>query len=127
MTPNKAEALELAGLTSDDCHDGFPAEEICRRIFEQYRPKHLVVTLGGDGMLLSENGRVGKTIPTLHAREVFDVCGAGDTVIATLTAALAAGADIEAAAHLANTAAGVVGQVRHRDRDAGGDFEFPPR
>lgn len=107
MTPNKAEALELAGLTPDDCHGGFPAAEVCRRIFEQYRPKHLVVTLGGDGMLLSENGLVGKTIPT-YAREVFDVCGAGDTVIATLTAALAAGADIESAAHLANTAAGVV-------------------
>ncbi len=39
---------------------------------------------------------------------MFDVGGAGDTVIATLTAALAAGADIEAAAHLANTAAGIV-------------------
>jgi rfaE bifunctional protein kinase chain/domain len=107
MTPNKVEALELAGLTQDDCHGGFPAAEVCRRIFEQYRPKHLVVTLGGDGMLLSENGLVGKIIPT-YAREVYDVCGAGDTVIATLTAALAAGADIESAAHLANTAAGVV-------------------
>jgi rfaE bifunctional protein kinase chain/domain len=107
MTPNKAEALELAGMTPDDCYGGFPADEVCRRIFEQYRPKHLVITLGGDGMLLSENGRPGKTIPT-YAREVFDVCGAGDTVIATLTAALAAGADIESAAHLANTAAGVV-------------------
>lgn len=107
MTPNKAEALELAGLTPDDCHGGFPADEICRRIYEKYRPRHLVVTLSGDGMLLSENGRPGKIIPT-YAREVYDVCGAGDTVIATLTAALAAGASIEEAAHLANTAAGIV-------------------
>ena len=107
MTPNKAEALELAGMTPDDCHGGFPSDEICRRIYAQYRPKYLVITLSGDGMLLSENGLPGKIIPT-YAREVFDVCGAGDTVIATLTAALAAGADIESAAHLANTAAGIV-------------------
>jgi D-beta-D-heptose 7-phosphate kinase/D-beta-D-heptose 1-phosphate adenosyltransferase len=46
-------------------------------------------------------------MPT-RAREVFDVSGAGDTVIATLTAALAAGADPENAAHIANVAAGVV-------------------
>lgn len=107
MTPNKAEALELAGLTHDDCHGDFPADEICRRIHAQYRPKYLVITLSGDGMLLSENGLPGKIIPT-YAREVYDVCGAGDTVIATLTAALAAGASIEEAAHLANTAAGIV-------------------
>lgn len=107
MTPNKAEALELAGISPEDCHGGFPVDEVCRRIFEQYRPKYLVITLSAEGMLLSENGCPGKIIPT-YAREVFDVCGAGDTVIATITAALAAGADIESAAHLANTAAGVV-------------------
>ena len=46
-------------------------------------------------------------IPT-YAREVFEVSGAGDTVIAALTAAMAAGAEIKDAAHLANTAAGIV-------------------
>lgn len=107
MTPNKAEALELAGMTADDCHDGFPADEVCRRIHAQYRPKHLVITLSAEGMLLSEDGRAGEIIPT-YAREVYDVCGAGDTVIAALTAALAAGATIKEAAHFANTAAGVV-------------------
>lgn len=107
MTPNKAEALELAGLSSEDCQGGFPAAEVCRRIWDLYRPKHLVITLGADGMLISQEGLPGKTIPT-YAREVFDVCGAGDTVIATLTLALAAGASIEDAAHLANVAAGVV-------------------
>ena len=126
MTPNKAEALELAGLTPEDCAGKFPAAEVCRRIHEQYRPKHLVVTLGADGMLLSEDGRAGKTIPT-YAREVFDVCGAGDTVIATLTAALAAGADIEAAAHLANTAAGVVvGKFGTATASPEEIFIFPP-
>jgi len=58
-------------------------------------------------MLLSTGGRPGRHLATT-AREVFDVSGAGDTVIATLTAALATGADIERAATLANLAAGVV-------------------
>ncbi len=106
LTPNRSEALQLAGLESDP-HDLFPAEEVCRLIWEKYRPKNLVITLGAEGMLLSREGRVEKTIPTV-AQEVFDVSGAGDTVIATLTAALAAGADLETAAHLANVAAGVV-------------------
>ena len=80
---------------------------ICRRIWEEYHPRNLVVTLGADGMLLSEKGALGRRIPTA-AREVFDVSGAGDTVIAALTLAMAAGSDIETAAHFANAAAGVV-------------------
>jgi D-beta-D-heptose 7-phosphate kinase/D-beta-D-heptose 1-phosphate adenosyltransferase len=58
-------------------------------------------------MAISRNGSVELTLPT-QAREVFDVSGAGDTVIATLTAALASGATAEEAAKLANLAAGVV-------------------
>ena len=58
-------------------------------------------------MLLCAQGRVLKTIPTA-AREVFDVSGAGDTSIAGLVLALAAGADLETAAHFSNAAAGVV-------------------
>ena len=58
-------------------------------------------------MLLSEGGKVGETIPTA-AREVFDVSGAGDTVITALTLALAGGASFREAAVLANAAAGVV-------------------
>lgn len=106
LTPNRNEALELAGIEID-LHSQFPAEEVCRAIWERYAPRNLVVTLGAEGMLLSREGRVEKTIPTV-AQEVFDVSGAGDTVIATLTAALAAGADLETAAHLANAAAGIV-------------------
>ena len=67
----------------------------------------LAITLGADGMLLARDGKVEKTIPTA-AREVFDVSGAGDTVIASLTLALAADADLEEAAELANLAAGIV-------------------
>jgi D-glycero-beta-D-manno-heptose-7-phosphate kinase len=106
ITPNRREALQLAGLEPEP-HQPFPAAEACARIYEQYRPKHLVITLSEDGMLLSQNGKAGKVIPTA-AREVFDVSGAGDTSIAALTLALAAGAVIEEAAQFANTAAGVV-------------------
>lgn len=107
LTPNRNEAIELAEIGNEISGGEFPAEEICRRIWEKHHPELLVITLGADGMLLSRGGKVGKTIPT-YAREVFDVSGAGDTVIASLTLALAAGADLESAAHFANTAAGIV-------------------
>lgn len=107
ITPNRNEAIELADIGNEISGTDFPAEEICRRIWEKHHPKLLVITLGADGMLLSREGKVEKLIPT-YAREVFDVSGAGDTVIASLTMALAAGADLETAAHFANTAAGIV-------------------
>jgi D-beta-D-heptose 7-phosphate kinase/D-beta-D-heptose 1-phosphate adenosyltransferase len=106
MTPNRKEALQLAGLEPEP-HQPFPAAEVCARIYEQYRPKHLVITLSEEGMLLSHNGKVGRIIPTM-AREVFDVSGAGDTAIAALTLGLAAGALLEEAAQFANAASGVV-------------------
>lgn len=108
MTPNKAEALKLAGI---DCDDSaiFPADEVFSRIRKKFEPKHLVVTLGAEGMLISTKGgkTPGEHIPTV-AREVFDVTGAGDTVIAALTLASAAGVSLSDAARFANTAAGVV-------------------
>ncbi|MGE9296078.1 MAG: bifunctional heptose 7-phosphate kinase/heptose 1-phosphate adenyltransferase [Puniceicoccales bacterium] len=106
MTPNRSEALELAGITVGP-HDEFPAESVCQAIWDTYRPHRLVVTLGADGMLLCEEGKIHGRLPTI-AREVFDVSGAGDTVIAVLTAALATGASLIDAAQLANAAAGVV-------------------
>lgn len=106
ITPNRKEALQLAGIEPEP-HQPFPAAEVCARIYEQYRPKHLVVTLSEDGMLLSHNGKAGRIIPTA-AREVFDVSGAGDTSIAALTLGLTAGAVLEEAAQFANAAAGVV-------------------
>jgi len=106
MTPNRKEALQLAGIEPEP-HQPFPAADVCARIYEQYRPRHLVITLSEEGMLLSTNGKVGRIIPTM-AREVFDVSGAGDTAIAALTLGLAAGASLEVAAHFANAAAGVV-------------------
>jgi D-beta-D-heptose 7-phosphate kinase/D-beta-D-heptose 1-phosphate adenosyltransferase len=106
ITPNRQESLELAGLNLPP-HSPFPAAEVCARIHERYATKHLVITLGADGMLLSGGGRIIKQIPTA-AREVFDVSGAGDTSLAALVLALSAGAKLEDAAHFANAAAGVV-------------------
>lgn len=106
ITPNRTEALELAGFSSQ--HRGaFPYEEVCAQIWENYQPGSLVITLGAEGILLSTEGRVDQIIPT-YARQVFDVSGAGDTVIASLLLALSAGADLVTAARLANLAAGVV-------------------
>lgn len=106
MTPNRSESLELADIAVG-LHDEFPAEAVVESIWNRYRPHHLVVTLGADGMLLAREGRIIGRLPT-RAQEVFDVSGAGDTVIAVLTAAMAAGASLEDAAQLANAAAGVV-------------------
>lgn len=106
MTPNRAEALQMAGLDSSPDAE-FDDAAVCAAIFERYAPERLVVTLGADGMLLGEAGRIIGRITT-EAREVFDVSGAGDTVVAVLTAALAAGETLVDAAALANKAAGIV-------------------
>jgi len=106
ITPNRFEALELAGL-SRESRDPFPQENVVLKIFEQFAPTMLAVTLGADGMLLAEDGEIDKIIPT-SAQEVFDVSGAGDTVIAALTLGLVAGKDFQSAAEFANLAAGVV-------------------
>ena len=106
LTPNRFEALELAGLSRDSC-DPFPQEEVVSKIFERFAPKLLAVTLGAEGMLLAENGTINKVIPTF-AKEVFDDSGAGDTVIAALTLGLIGEQNFAEAAEFANLAAGVV-------------------
>jgi len=106
LTPNRKEALELSGLPSG-AEQGADLAKICAAIWKTYRPRNLVITLGGDGMLVSSKGSVLRLIPTA-ARQVFDVSGAGDTVIAALTLALTSGASLEKSAHFANAAAGVV-------------------
>lgn len=106
VTPNRKEASELAGMVASSEADA-DLEKICAAIWERHRPRNLVVTLGADGMLVSRGGGVLRRIPTA-ARQVYDVSGAGDTVIAALALALSAGAELEEAAHFANAAAGVV-------------------
>ena len=106
FTPNKYEALQMSKIELLP-HEELPTNDICSAIWNTYSPENLVVTLGADGMLLGKAGNPTKTIPTF-AKEVFDVSGAGDTVIASLALAMAAHFTIEEAAHFANTAAGVV-------------------
>ncbi|MDR1906965.1 MAG: PfkB family carbohydrate kinase [Puniceicoccales bacterium] len=103
LKPNKSEALEMV-RNSRGCFD---AIEICRDIFVQHRPKHLVITLGQEGMLVAKEGEIIQQIAS-DAREIFDVSGAGDTAIAFLTAAIAVGESIVDGARLANLASGIV-------------------
>jgi D-beta-D-heptose 7-phosphate kinase/D-beta-D-heptose 1-phosphate adenosyltransferase len=105
ITPNRREAFELAGLGNDEDHVNLDA--VCNHIWTKYAPKALVITLGADGMLTSIKGKVKKIIPTA-ARQVYDVSGAGDTVIAALVLAMTSGATLDEATHFANAAAGVV-------------------
>jgi D-glycero-beta-D-manno-heptose-7-phosphate kinase len=111
ITPNRKEAFELANLPDDTRHIDPLADDNLMRVaghlLNELRPALLLITLGEAGMLLCERDRKPFHIPTV-AREVFDVSGAGDTVIATFTAAVAAGASPVEAAILSNHAAGIV-------------------
>lgn len=105
ITPNRKEALELAGMEMGS--GAFPMEQVCRRIHDKYDLEHLVITMSEAGYLLSRKNGAWHQVPT-RAQRIFDVTGAGDTFVAALACALAAGAGMEEAAELANLAAGVV-------------------
>lgn len=111
MTPNRAEAFALAGRHFTDARLPLPEDAALRQTVEAlegaWKVKNLLVTLGPAGMALFRAGEAPVHFPT-QAREVFDVSGAGDTVIAVCVLAAACGANIEEAAILANHAAGVV-------------------
>jgi D-beta-D-heptose 7-phosphate kinase/D-beta-D-heptose 1-phosphate adenosyltransferase len=102
VTPNKKEAVRASGVEIVDEASFIHAGE---KLLEVTASDYLLITRGEEGMTLFE-GKEHSHIPTV-AREVFDVSGAGDTVIASLTLAVAAGASIRDAAILANHAAGV--------------------
>lgn len=105
VTPNTAEAW--AGMRRVPKAADAEIERLGRDILRTLRSDSVLITRGAEGMsLFKKNGQV-LHIPT-RAREVFDVTGAGDTVIAAFTLALAAGARIEDAAVLSNHAAGIV-------------------
>ncbi|HEY5073072.1 MAG TPA: D-glycero-beta-D-manno-heptose-7-phosphate kinase [Pyrinomonadaceae bacterium] len=104
VTPNHHEALRLAGLEEDS--DG-TLQTAAQMIRERLGCDAVLITRGDRGMMLVEGDNDPVNVETA-AREVFDVTGAGDTVIAALGAALAAGASMAEAAVLANHAAGIV-------------------
>jgi D-beta-D-heptose 7-phosphate kinase/D-beta-D-heptose 1-phosphate adenosyltransferase len=111
ITPNRKEAFELADLPDETKNSNPLADKnlmvAAERLLNKLRPAVLLVTLGELGMLLCQCGQKPFHIPTV-AQEVFDVSGAGDTVIATFTLAIAAGASPVEAAILSNHAAGIV-------------------
>ena len=104
VTPNHHEALRLTG-TEDDTDEGMA--QAARLIRAQLECDSVLITRGEQGLMLLEGDGEPVYVPTA-AREVYDVTGAGDTVIATLAAALASGASLVEAAMLANHAAGLV-------------------
>jgi len=111
ITPNRKEAFELAGLP-DETRRNDPLTDtnlmrVADQLLNKLRPAVLLITLGELGMLLCRHGHKPFHIPTV-AQDVFDVSGAGDTVIATFTLAVAAGASPLEAAIVSNHAAGIV-------------------
>lgn len=107
MTPNRDEAVALSGLNVDDLRERPDSLlEVGAALMDKTQSQQLIITRGKEGMSLFVSGGVTR-IPT-YARQVFDVTGAGDTVIATLALAWSAGMDLVDAGILANFAAGVV-------------------
>jgi D-beta-D-heptose 7-phosphate kinase/D-beta-D-heptose 1-phosphate adenosyltransferase len=105
ITPNTAELEALVGKCLEE--DEASLIRSARAVRTRFKLQWLLVTRGPQGMcLLGPDDQVG--LIAAQAREVYDVSGAGDTVIATLGAALACGVPFEQAAHIANTAAGIV-------------------
>jgi rfaE bifunctional protein kinase chain/domain len=108
VTPNNLEASQAAGF---DITDETTLLAAGKKIIDRLKCDAVLITRGEHGMSLFEKGRQPVHIPTV-AKEVYDVTGAGDTVIAVFTLALAARADMREAAVIANHAAGiVVGEV----------------
>ena len=102
ITPNRAEFRQVAG----EWRDERDLTERAQRLRRKLEIKGLLVTRGEEGMTLFQDGSR-LHVPT-QAREVSDVSGAGDTVIATLGVALGSGAGLNEAVRLANRAAGIV-------------------
>lgn len=105
-TPNESEVEAALGVRIDD--DARVLERAGRAILDRTGMEAVLVTRGSRGMALFVPGATTVHIPIVGSDEIADVTGAGDTVMATLALALAAGATFEGAAHLANHAGGVV-------------------
>ena len=133
-TPNESEVEHLLGIKIGD--DLTVLEKAGREVLRRTRAGAVLVTRGSRGMALFEPGEPTKHIPIHGSDQIADVTGAGDTVIATMTLALASGSSYEEAAHLANYAGGLVvmkrgtatvsaAELRTTIRDAGRDAAGP--
>lgn len=105
ITPNMAEAI--AGMRSVEPKNDEDIYKLGEKALKKLNSDSVLITRGEKGMTLFEPKKRRTHIPT-RAKEVYDVTGAGDTVIATLTLALAAKARLVEAAEIANFAAGIV-------------------
>lgn len=108
LTPNQPDAQKAVGyeITNADTLNKAGADLLAKT-----NAKMVLITRGGDGMMVFEQGKEGVKIPAFNKTDVFDVTGAGDTVVASFTLALAAGATPAEAMLLGNLAASIV--VRH--------------
>jgi D-beta-D-heptose 7-phosphate kinase/D-beta-D-heptose 1-phosphate adenosyltransferase len=104
ITPNTEEASKASGIKLKDRRS---IDEAGRLLLKKLKCEMVLITLGEKGMALFRDSRKPEYIPTT-AQEVYDVCGAGDTVIGTFSLALASGAKEAEAARIANYAAGIV-------------------
>ncbi len=104
ITPNHLEAQQALGRSG---HDDQTIHDIGHQLRKKLNCNAVLITRGEQGMSLCESSGSSKHIPAV-ARQVFDVTGAGDTVMSTLALALSAGASLQESAMLANYAAGVV-------------------
>lgn len=102
--PNRKEAEDVLGFKIKNDED---IKLAGTTLLEKLNSKYVLLTLGESGIAVFEQGKAEKRMPT-KARQVADVSGAGDTVISTLTMALAAGADIYESSYFANYAGGLV-------------------
>ena len=105
ITPNKSEAADASGI---DIHDDNTLIAAGAKLLRQWRARGVLITRGADGMSLFRPRCKVRHFPT-EPREVFEVTGAGDTVVAVCALVLACGGDFEDAAAIANVAAGFVG------------------
>ena len=107
IKPNYEEAVLLSGLDFDTLRENpHRVEQAGRALQEKTGAQHVVLTQGKEGMSIFEGQKISK-VPT-RAQKVFDVTGAGDTVIAAIALGLAGGLDLLTSCSLANYAAGVV-------------------
>ena len=105
-TPNESEVEQMLGITIGD--NQRTVERAGRTLLKRTRSKGVVVTRGSRGMAVFVPGQRTAHIPIYGSDEVADVTGAGDTVVATITLALAVGASLYEAARIANYAGGLV-------------------
>lgn len=104
ITPNHHEAEKAVGFPLGNYNDLVKAGEV---LIRKLKVEVVLLTLGEKGMIVFQKGKSPKRIPTL-AQEVFDVSGAGDTVISAYTLGVVSGGSPITAAHIANCAAGIV-------------------